>query len=227
MCIRSWATQFYTSQWKPYNTAPRTPARTRSWSREWRVSLRNSMCLGVGAFLFPSVSMESVSKSHTHRLLVCEFLFKTTSKLQHRLSASDCFFFVVFFRFYLMKPWVHNLSPTSVILLFVHPSSFFFNFFLRFLFLLIFRCLYPNISLSYLVVFTSFQLFAVLTLCISSTLYFFFHSLVLPLFSCYDPLDRSDQGATECPRNNENEGQLWPTAGDNLLEESLCQVVGH
>lgn len=46
-------------------------------------------------------------------------------------------------------------------------------------------------------------------------------------FSCNDPLDWSNQGATKCARPCEHERQLWSTAGDILLEDSLYPAVEH
>lgn len=37
----------------------------------------------------------------------------------------------------------------------------------------------------------------------------------------------SDQGATECPENDEDERYIWLPARDGLLEELLCQSVEH
>lgn len=55
----------------------------------------------------------------------------------------------------------------------------------------------------------------------------FFHSLVLRIFSCYDPLDGPDQGSTDGPRRSEDVGQLRSAAGDSFLGESHRQAVGH
>lgn len=111
-------------------------------------------------------------------------------------------------RFYIRRHWAHNPSPALV--LFVHCFSHtqwfshHFNFCSSLLPPSVLHSLFHPASISLL-----------------------FHPLVLPVFSCNDPLDGSGQEASKYPRNNEDEGKVRPAAGDCLLEELLCKAVGH
>lgn len=53
------------------------------------------------------------------------------------------------------------------------------------------------------------------------------HTFILHVFSCHDPLDRSDKGAAEWAKNAKEEQHLRPAAWDWTLEEPFWQVNGH